>query len=114
MQAFCTAFPVLPGKTEAGNDFAKALMGPRRKEFDDALKREGITKESWFLQKTPQGDFVLVYFEAANVEKSFEILAKSQDPFLRWFKDQVRSITGVSLDQPSTEPAPEQILSVGY
>lgn len=114
MQTFCAAFPILPGKTEAGKEFAKALMGPRRKEFEPALKREGTAKESWFLQKTPQGDFVLVYFEAENVQKSFEILAKSQDPFLRWFKDQAKSISGVNLDQPSTEPPPEQILNVGY
>lgn len=112
MKVFCAAFPVLPGKTEAGKEFAKAVMGPRRKEFEEQLKKGGTTKESWFLQKTPHGDFVVVYFEAADVEKSFEFLSKSQDPFTRWFRDQAKAVTGVDL-QERAEP-PEQIVSVGY
>jgi hypothetical protein len=112
MKIFGAAFPILPGKTEAGKEFAKAVMGPRRKEFEEILKKEGITKETWFLQKTPHGDFVVVYFEAADVEKSFEILAKSQDPFARWFREQAKAVSGVDLEQRA-EP-PEQIVSVGY
>ena len=46
-------------------------MGPRRAEFAEALKRQGVTKESWFLQKTPQGDMVIVHFEADDVEKAY-------------------------------------------
>jgi hypothetical protein len=110
MQTFCGVFPLLPGKTEAGREFAKACMGPRRAEFAEALKAEGTTKESWFLQKTPKGDMVIVHFEAENVQKSFENLAKSKTPFRVWFKQQVKSVTGVDLEQPSTEPPPEEIV----
>ena len=110
MKTFCGAFPLLPGKTEAGREFAKACMGPRRAEFAEALKRQGVTKESWFLQKTPQGDMVIVHFEADDVEKTFEALAKSKAPFEVWFKQQVKSVTGVDLGQPSTEPPPEEIV----
>lgn len=85
-------------------------MGPRRAEFAEALKRQGVTKESWFLQKTPQGDMVVVYFEAEDLEKTFETEAKSKDPFMVWFKQQVKSITGVDLEQPSDEPPPEEIV----
>ena len=112
MKTFCGAFPLLPGKTEAGREFAKACMGPRRAEFAEALKRQGITKESWFLQKTPKGDMVIVHFEAEDVEKAFETEAKSKDPFMVWFKQQVKSVTGVDLEQPSDEPPPEEIVHV--
>jgi len=80
MKTFCGAFPLLPGKTETGREFAKACMGPRRTEFAEALKRHGVTKESWFLQKTPQGDMMIVYFEAEDVEKAFETIATSKRP----------------------------------
>ena len=112
MKAFCGAFPVLPGKTEAAKDFAKSVMGSRFKEFDASQKRLKTTKETWFLQKTPQGDMVVVYLEATDPEKAFEELATSKEPFDRWFKDQVKTITGVDLDQPGGA-APEQILSYG-
>jgi len=110
MQTFCVAFPLLPGKTEAGKEFAKACMGPRRVEFAEALKTRGVTKESWFLQKTPQGDLMIVHFEAEDVEKTFEAIATSKTPFMVWFKQQVKSVTGVDLEQPSTEPPPEEIV----
>ena len=110
MQTFCAAFPLLPGKTEAGREFAKACMGSRRAEFAESLKAGGVTKESWFLQKTPQGDMVIVHFEAENVQKSFETLAKLKTPFAVWFKQQVESVTGFDLEQPMTEAPPEEIV----
>lgn len=110
MTAFCGAFPILPGKSEAGKEFAKACMGPRRAEFAEALKTHGVTKESWFLQKTPQGDLIIVYFEANDVQKTFELLAKSKAPFDVWFKQQVKSVTGLDMEQPSDQPPPEEIV----
>lgn len=110
MTAFCGAFPILPGKTEAGREFAKTCVGPKRAEFAEALKRRGTTKESWFLQKTPQGDLIIVYFEANDVEKTFEVLAKSKAPFDVWFKQQVKSVTGLDMEQPPSEARPEEIV----
>lgn len=112
MQAFCIAIPVLAGNSEAGREFAKTVMGPRFKELDASEKRLKITKEAWFLQKTPQGDLVTVYFETDDVKKSLEEFARSKDPFDRWFKDQVKTITGVDLEQPFE--APERILAYRY
>lgn len=114
MAAFCGVFPILQGKSQAARDFAKALMGPRAREFDASEKRLGATKETWFLQKVPQGDMWLVYFEAADIGKVFEDFAHSQDPFDRWSKDQVKAITGVDLNQPAPGPTPEQMLTYGY
>jgi len=110
MKTFCGAFPLLPGKTETGKEFAKACMGPRRAEFAEALKKRAVMKESWFLQKTPQGDMLIVHFEAENLEKTFETIATSKDPFMVWFKQQIKSVTGVDLEQPSDEPPPEEIV----
>jgi len=110
MQTFCAAFPLLPGKTETGKEFAKACMGPRRAEFAEALKTHGVTRESWFLQRTPKGDMIIVHFEAEDIKKTFEIMAMEKTAFMVWFKQQVKSVTGVDLEQPSDEPPPEEIV----
>lgn len=112
MKTFCAAFPILPGRTEAVREMAKAVMGPRRSEYSEALRREGVVHESWFLQKTPQGDVIITYFEADDVQKAFEIQAKSKEPFDVWFKQQVKSVTGFDLEQPSSEPPPEEICHI--
>jgi len=112
MQPFCGAFPVLPGKSEAAKEFAKTVASARRREYDESLKNQGITREAWFLQTSPKGDLIVVYFEAADVKKALDLLAKSQTPFDRWFKEQARAVTGVDLEQVT--PPPEMIYSHDY
>ena len=110
MAVFNAAFPVLPGKSEQARAFAKEVMGPRRREFDESQARFGATKESWTLQSTPDGDFVLVYFEAPDIEKGFATLGESKEPFDVWFRQQVQEINGVDLAGPPEGPLPELVL----
>jgi len=53
---------------------------------------------------------MIVHFEAEDLEKVFETIATSKDPFMVWFKEQVKSVTGVDLEQPSDEPPSEEIV----
>ncbi len=113
MPAFCIAFPVLPGKRGALKEFGKTVTA-RRREFEASEKRLGIPKEAWFAQSTPQGDLVLIYFEAKDPARALGEFARSQDPFDLWFKEQVKAITGVDLNQPPAGPPPEQVITFGY
>jgi len=112
MNSFSVAFPVLPGKEQAGRKFAETCAGPRRNECVEYLKRVGITKETWHLQSTPMGSFVLVYIEAADPAKSFQILAESKHPFDVWFKDQVMQVSGQDLNKPMQGTPSEQIFNM--
>ena len=49
----------------------------------------GITREAAFLQQTPQGDMVVVYFEAQDIPHVFEGYASSQEPYDVWFREQI-------------------------
>jgi hypothetical protein len=55
---------------------------------------------------------VIVHLEADDVEKAFEIQAKSKVPFDVWFKQQVKSLTGFDLEQVFDVPLPEEIFHV--
>jgi hypothetical protein len=110
MAVFNGAFPVLPGKTEQARAFAKELMGTRRREFDESQARVGATRETWSLQSTPDGDFVLVWFEAPDIEKVFATLGESTDPFDVWFRQQVKEINGVDMEAPPTDAPPEVLV----
>lgn len=110
MAIFNGAFPILPGKTAAARAFAKETMGPHRQGYDEAQKRGGITRESWSIQETPDGNaLVLVWFESPDPEKSFAELAQDPSDFAVWFRGQVKEITGVDLTEPA-EGGPELIL----
>jgi hypothetical protein len=110
MEVFNAAFPVLAGKSDQARAFAAAINGDRRSEFDESQRRFGATRETWALQSTPAGEFMLVWFEAADVEKGFAVLGQSTDPFDVWFRDQVQDATGVDLAAPPEGPLPEVLV----
>ena len=110
MEVFNAAFPILPGKSDQARAFAAAINGERRREFDESQARFGAARETWALQSTPDGELMLVWFEAADVEKGFAVLAQSTDPFDVWFRDQVQDATGFDLAAPQTEPLPEVLV----
>lgn len=107
MQLFNVAFPILPGKTEQARKNAAELTGGRRADYEAGLRRTGISRETWSLQVTPMGDFMLVWFEADDVEHVFKTLAASTDPFDVWFREQVLDVNGVDLSAPIEGPPPE-------
>jgi hypothetical protein len=110
MAVFNGAFPILPGKEQAGRDFAAACMGERRKEFDAQAARTGLSRETWALQETPMGSFMLVWFEAPDIEKAFTDLATSGDEFTMWFRGEVKDLTGVDLGAPPESPPPDVLV----
>lgn len=100
--------PILPGKTEAARAFAETISGPRRGELDQA--QTTVVKESWFLQETPHGDFLIVYYISPDPDQVHAALAISQDPFDVWFREQVLDLTGIDISTPLGN-LPRQILA---
>ena len=109
MAVFNGAFPVLPGKEAAAHSFADDINGARRNDFNAMQKREGITRETWSFQATPAGAFMLVWFEAADLEAAFTDLATASDEPSVWFRGRVKDLTGVDLTVPA-EGGPELLL----
>jgi hypothetical protein len=110
MAVFNGVFPILPGKEQGGRDFAAACMGERRKGFEAQAARSGLTRETWALQETPMGSFMLVWFEAPDIEKTFTELATSGEEFSIWFRGQVKDVTGVDLGAPPESPLPDVLV----
>ena len=109
MPALGFVAPVLPGKTEIDRAaMASCRTGDRKAAYEESRRRAGITRESVWLQSTPMGDLVVVYFEADDVDKAMATLATSDDPFDRWFRDLVRDVHGISLEDGF--PPPEQMI----
>jgi hypothetical protein len=56
-------FPILEGKADAACAFAAETVGARKAGFEALQARSKITRETWALQETPMGSFMLVWFE---------------------------------------------------
>ena len=105
----CFFVPILPGKTDDAYQFAKDLNTTRRDEYSNAQLT--CTKESWFVQHTPHGDFMIVYFEAPDGDAVMGNLAASEEPFDLWFKEQILELTGIDCTQPMPGGMPKQVLN---
>jgi hypothetical protein len=98
-------FPILEGKEGAARAFAAETIGPRKADFESLQARSNIVRETWAMQETPMGSFMVVWFEG-DVEKAFGDLASDNSEFVTWFRGEVKDITGVDLGAPPDGPLP--------
>jgi hypothetical protein len=109
MGVFNGIFPIQAGKENDARAFAAEAIGARRAEFEAHLARAETTRETWTLQETPMGSFMLVWFEG-DVEKAFTDLATNDSEFVTWFRGQVLDLTGVDLRAPDDGPPPTVLI----
>ncbi len=105
MQSLGFVLPLLPGMTEVDRAaMTSCWHGERKAAYEDARRRAGITREAVWIQSTPNGDFVVVYTEADDLDAAFKAIATSEEPFDRWFRDHVRQVHGVALEDGFAPP----------
>ena len=109
MAVFNGMFPILAGKEEAARAFAVETIGGRKADFEQAQARSNVTRETWAMQETPMGSFMLVWFDG-DVEKAFTDLATDESEFSTWMRAQVKDITGVDLSAPPEGPLPDVLV----
>ena len=101
MAEYAFTVPILPGKTQTLRTYITEMTGPRSRELKASRKRLGMKKELVWLQKTPMGDFAVVYWETKDIGRVFEEVMKSQEPFDKWFRDKVLvEVHGMNPNQP--------------
>ncbi|HJQ50150.1 MAG TPA: hypothetical protein VJ838_06545 [Gaiellaceae bacterium] len=106
MGVFNGMFPIRAGKEEDARGFAAELVGARLAGYEAHHARVGNTRETFTLQETPMGSFLLVWFEG-DVQKAFVDHATDDSEFERWFRGRVLDLTGVDLAAPPAGPLPE-------
>jgi hypothetical protein len=111
-QRVVRAFPVLPGKEEHIREFARQLAA-RTGEAGEFYGQFGVSHESWHLQETPAGPWIIGITEITRmpVSAAAQQYQASERPFDRWFKNQVREISGIDPDDTPLGPSTECIFS---
>ena len=93
--------PVITGKMDLWKNYITEMNGPRNHERKESRKKAGLTVERVWLQHTPMGDFAVVYWEAKDISKVFEVLMKSDEPFDKWFREKVLvEVHGMDFSKP--------------
>lgn len=104
----------MAGKRAKLEELAKAISGPRRKEFAESEKRCKIDKETWFLHSTPQEEVLIIYLEAKDPANASKAWVASNHPFDLWVKEQAKECTRLDFSNPPPGEYPKQIVRYGY
>jgi hypothetical protein len=87
---------------------AEECRGSRRAEFEDFHRRVGLSKESWYLQQSPQGELFVLVIEGDPLG-AVQKLGASNESFDVWFRERAKEVHGVDFSQPLPGPPPEQV-----
>jgi hypothetical protein len=102
---------LLPGKTETDRTaMISSWQGDRREAHEASRQRLGITREAIYIQSTPMGSVAVVYWEADDVDAALKGMAVSNDPYDQWFRDHVRDVHGINVEDGF--PLPGQIMDL--
>jgi hypothetical protein len=105
MQSVAFIRPLLVGQTDASRTaLTSCWVGARKEAHQDARRRVGIVREAVWIQPAPGGDVAVVYLEADDLATAFRILGTSAEPFDCWFRDHVRQVHGIALEEGFTPP----------
>lgn len=111
MHLVVRAFAVLPSKEPDVEAFAQELAGPRQAEAREFYRSLGVRRESWHFQPGPFGAQVIVVTELDNIEPAAKAYVDAQQPFHRWFKEQVLRISAIDPNIDPLGPPSTQVFS---
>ena len=110
MPLIVRAFPVLRGKEDDVRKLATEMAGRRREEAQEFYRSFGVVRESWHFQETPHGPLLIGVTEVdGELSARAQEYAESNRPFDRWFKDQVKNLSGIDPDVQPLGPPTEMI-----
>jgi hypothetical protein len=81
MAVVAFALPILPGQEELVKGVAEMLSGSGelRESYEASRKMLGISEEKVWLQRTPIGQSLIVYWETEDPQRTLREMANSQD-----------------------------------
>lgn len=101
MPQLVRAFPILPGMEGRIRELARAMAGARAQQAAAFYAKFGVSHESWHLQDTPHGMWVIAVTAIDEPQTRAAKYAGSNEEFDRWFKERVLELSGID---PATQP----------
>ncbi len=102
---------VLPGKEEPWRCFLQELLGSRLEEYERLRRRLGVSGETVWLMRSPDGEMAIACLEAEEPERVVPLLAASQEPFDLWFKGRLLELHGCDLKALQCRSSPELVVA---
>ena len=111
MASFAFTLPILPGQEEAVRRLGEAVSGSQelREEYEESRKKLGINEEKVWVQRTPIGHAMIVYWETEDPQRTLRQIANSQDEFDKQFQRLIET-TAPAVDLDKEQPLSNELI----
>ena len=109
MAAFAFTLPVLPGQEEVVRRIGEAVSGKLQEEYEESRRKLGISEEKIWVQRTPIGQALVVYWDTEDPQRTLREIANAQDEFGKQFKQLIQTAAPV-LDLSGEQPLSNELL----
>jgi hypothetical protein len=111
MAAFAFSLPILPGQGEAVKRMGELVSGSGafREEYEESRRKLGISEEKVWMQRTPIGETMIVYWETEDPQRTLREIANAQDEFGKQFKQLIQT-AAPALDLSGEQPLSNELL----
>jgi hypothetical protein len=108
MQSIGFIAPLLPGKTETDRAaMVSSWRGERRQAHQASRSRLGISREAMYIQSTPAEMSRSFTGRPRTSRRYSKLLPRPTTPYDRWFRDHVREVHSINVEDGF--PPPEQV-----
>jgi hypothetical protein len=109
--SFAFVLPVLPGQEENIRSLSEAIggSGSLREEYEASRKRLGVREEKVWVQRTPIGQTIIIYWETEDPQRTLREIAESQDEFDQRFRQLIET-TAPAIDLNQEQPLSNELL----
>jgi hypothetical protein len=101
------ASPILRGKEDLARQARDEMAGPRRDEYEAALKDAGIKRQAVWHQQMPDGGTLAIVYIEANDPEAHQRFNSSDGEINRWFVGRMQEVLGRDVTLP---PLPVELV----
>jgi hypothetical protein len=111
MTSIAFTLPILPGQEDIVRRMGEAVSGSGelREQYEESRKRLGISEEKVWVQKTPIGQAIIVYWETEDPQRTLRQMADAQDEFDQQFRELIES-AAPAIDLTKDHPLSNELL----
>jgi hypothetical protein len=105
------ALPILPGQGDLVRKMGEAVSGSGelRGQYEESRKRLRISEEKVWIQRTPIGYSIIVYWETEDPQRTLREIANAQDEVDQRFR-QVIENAAPAIDLSKDNPLSNELL----
>ena len=109
MAVVAFALPILPGQEDLVRQMGEDVSGDLREKYEESRKRLGIREEKVWMQRTPIGYSIIVYWETEDPQSTLREIASAQDEVDQRFRQLVEN-AAPAIDFSKENPLSNELL----